>query len=328
MKKSLQAFLRGLIDYAGLFPPAKLSLHEAIHNYAYYKKNADSWMLSRFIIPASRFEELSAYGDELSASDSHFDFSVTGGATQTVEDFHAEIDTLCQNCIQFCSKHGSLFHTPAAEIKLPAEAVSSQDRKQLQQLMDHAAEQLNSSLQTPKIIFYENLLSEHWKQEIDATIQAISEHKQKIDQGASDYQFAGYKLRCGGVKAHLFPSIEQVASVINKARDYEIPMKVTAGLHHPVRHFAESVQTKMHGFFNVFGGALLSHANDLSENQLQLILREEDPQQFIFTDETFRWKDYAISTNEINHLRKTMLVSYGSCNFDEPREDLRQLNLL
>jgi hypothetical protein len=328
MKKSLRAFLEGLIDYAGLFPPARLSLDEAIHNYAHYKKDIDSWMLSRFIIPASRLEDLSAYADELSASDSPFELSVTGRATQTVEDFHAEIDTLCQNCVQFSSKHDGLFRTPAAEIKLPAEVVSSQDRKQLQQLMNHAAEQINSSLQTPKIIFYENLLSENWKQEIDATIQAISEHNQKISGGTSYYQYAGYKLRCGGVKAHLFPSIEQAAFVINKARDCGVPLKGTAGLHHPVRHFASSVQTKMHGFFNVFGGALLSHANALSESELQQILREEDPQQFSFTDESFQWGEYAISTNEINHLRKTKLISYGSCSFDEPREDLRQLNLL
>ena len=35
--KSLQAFLSHLIDYAGLFPPAALSLPEAITNYGRYR---------------------------------------------------------------------------------------------------------------------------------------------------------------------------------------------------------------------------------------------------------------------------------------------------
>ena len=33
MKESLRAFMEGLIDYAGLFPPAELPLNEAINEY-------------------------------------------------------------------------------------------------------------------------------------------------------------------------------------------------------------------------------------------------------------------------------------------------------
>lgn len=328
MKKSLQAFMKGIIDYAGLFPPAKLPLDEAIHNYARYKKHTDKWMLSRFIIPASRLNELSSYAGELFAVDFPFNFSVIGNAGQTVEDFHTEIGNLCENCIEFCSKHEGMVHTPALEIKLPAEATASQSPNRLKELMDLTADRLGISSQTPGVIFYENRLSENWEKEIEATIQAIAEHNKDMDKADSEYQFAAYKLRCGGVEAHLFPSVEQVAFVINKARDYGVPLKGTAGLHHPVRHYAEPVQTKMHGFFNVFGGAMLSYGNDLIENELHAILREEDPAQFTFTDEAFRWKDVSVSTEKIKELRNEKMLSYGSCSFDEPREDLQQLGLL
>jgi hypothetical protein len=328
MKKSLKAFMKGIIDYAGLFPPAKLSLDEAIHNYVRYKKSADNGMLSRFIIPGAKLKKLSPYAGELFTSDLPFDFSAIGNTTQTVEDFQAGIGQLCQKCIAFCNKYEGRVHTPAAEIKLPKEVASSQSARQLEKLMNRAAEQLSRSSQSPEIIFYENLLNESWKKEVEATIQAISEHNQKIANEVSDYRFAAYKLRCGGVKAHLFPSIEQIAFVINKARVYGVPLKGTAGLHHPVRHYADSVKTKMHGFFNVFGGALLSHANDLTESELQDILTEEDPDQFSFADKLFQWKEISVSTREIEHLRATKLLSFGSCSFDEPREDLRQLNLM
>ena len=33
MKESLRTFMHGLIDYAGLFPPANLPLNEAIDDY-------------------------------------------------------------------------------------------------------------------------------------------------------------------------------------------------------------------------------------------------------------------------------------------------------
>jgi hypothetical protein len=126
----------------------------------------------------------------------------------------------------------------------------------------------------------------------------------------------------------MFPSSEQLAYALNRAREYDVAVKCTAGLHHPVRHFNESVQTKMHGFFNVFGGAMLAYAHDLGDEELTQLLNEEDPEQFIFTDEAFAWGDMAVSTREIAELRETTLISYGSCSFDEPREDLRTLKLL
>ena len=65
--RSLQALLQGVIDYAGLFPPASLSLDESIRNYARYLREPDRWMLGRFICPAARLSELPPYLDELFA---------------------------------------------------------------------------------------------------------------------------------------------------------------------------------------------------------------------------------------------------------------------
>jgi len=38
LAKSQKALLAGLIDYAGLFPPAALSMEEAVRNYARYRE--------------------------------------------------------------------------------------------------------------------------------------------------------------------------------------------------------------------------------------------------------------------------------------------------
>ena len=63
MKTSLSAFQDHLIDYAGLFPPANLSLDAAIENYAQYINSEDSWMLGPFILPVSKLDELHTYAD-------------------------------------------------------------------------------------------------------------------------------------------------------------------------------------------------------------------------------------------------------------------------
>ena len=50
MTVALRALLQGVIDYAGLFPPARLSLSEAIGNFAKYHSGEQAWMLRHFIL--------------------------------------------------------------------------------------------------------------------------------------------------------------------------------------------------------------------------------------------------------------------------------------
>ena len=55
---SLRALLEGLVDYAGLFPPAALSMQDAVRNYARYREEEYAWALGRFVVPADRVAEV------------------------------------------------------------------------------------------------------------------------------------------------------------------------------------------------------------------------------------------------------------------------------
>lgn len=319
--------MNGIIDYAGLFPPADLPLDTAIQNYADYKKGDDARMLSRFIIPAARLDELAPYAEELFNEQNPFSFSVLGKGTEMTSEFHDEIEKVLDACNNFCRAHGPAVKTDMLEMKLPREAAFSHDVDLLEHLMDETAQKLRQSNKTPSGIFYEGFFDESWKKDIEAILQAISTHNENRKGDNKNYDFAAFKIRCGGVEPNHFPSVEQVAFMLSKARQYNVAVKGTAGLHHPVRHYYEEVQTKMHGFFNVFGGAMLGYAHDLNDDELQQILMEEDAEQFTFTHDAFSWKDYSIPTKDIKMLREVALLSYGSCSFDEPRDDLKKLKL-
>lgn len=65
---ALETLLAGLFDYAGLYPPANLSLQSAANNYLQYGRGEYRLALGRFIINLDRLEELrSAAGDSLSS---------------------------------------------------------------------------------------------------------------------------------------------------------------------------------------------------------------------------------------------------------------------
>ena len=58
MTTSLRILLDGLIDYAGLFPPAALAMHDATRNYARYRESEHSWALGRFVVQSERTHEV------------------------------------------------------------------------------------------------------------------------------------------------------------------------------------------------------------------------------------------------------------------------------
>jgi hypothetical protein len=55
-----RALLEGLVDYAGLFPPAALPMADAAAEYARQRAGAHAWMLGRFICPVARLDELAS----------------------------------------------------------------------------------------------------------------------------------------------------------------------------------------------------------------------------------------------------------------------------
>jgi hypothetical protein len=55
---AIDAALSGLIDYAGLYPPASLDMRTAVRNYLDYRSQKHAWMLGGFIVDLARLGEL------------------------------------------------------------------------------------------------------------------------------------------------------------------------------------------------------------------------------------------------------------------------------
>lgn len=306
---SLRAFMVRLIDYAGLFPPAKLPLHEAIHNYAHYRQSPDRWMLSRFIIPAAQLSELTPF-TELLHTGEPFAFSVLGRGGRDADEFMAGTQADAQALAAFRRKYGEHVNIDSFEVRLPG----SPDN-----LLAAVPDLLGIDGAT---IFYETPFDPTWNRNFRAVVEAITAYNTR--SGAQ----AGFKLRCGGVEAAAFPTSEQIAAALIACRDAGVALKATAGLHHPLRRYDSSVQTKMHGFLNVFGAGILAHVHHLDAADLQPILEDENAAHFSFTDETFSWQHLKATVSEVTTIRRQALLSYGSCSFDEPREDLQSLGWL
>jgi hypothetical protein len=300
---SLRALLGRAIDYAGMFPPCSLALEPALRNQASYVRSSEDWMLNGFVLPVEQFDPARQF---LSQFDPHYLFRVAalGPKTTKADLFLEGLEEAAKALRSFSRYDVDLIAVGHLEMFLPEDVDAA-------------------SLKKARAIVGE--LPVFWEappERAEQTIALVAGHNSA--EGTATF---GYKLRTGGVTADAFPTSAQISRALVMAATHQLPIKFTAGLHHPLRQFRDEVKAKMHGFLNVLGAAVLAAEHQWDADQSVMMLEEEDPRSFSFIDDFFAWRDWKIDTDRLQYRRK-FVRSFGSCSFDEPRDDLRALGFL
>lgn len=295
---TLQTLLTGAIDYAGLFPPAALSMREAVARYADYRGAAEAWALGRFVVPLTRVEELVAAQRAVGAHGQGWRLSVLLGDDPAVES--SRIRAL--NAL-----HARSALIDSAEMKVSGPAAAARHR------IASFAEELPPSIR----LFVEIPLDD----ELRLFLAAIA--------GAN----ACAKIRTGGVTKEAFPPARDIARFLICCAEHDTRFKATAGLHHPWRgsypltYEAGAPTGTMFGFLNVLVGAALARRG-ASEDDLVAVLEAERGSDFRFDDDELRWRTLRLPRQELVESHATFALSFGSCSFEEPVLDLRRVALL
>jgi hypothetical protein len=304
MVASLEALLSSVVDYAGLFEPAKLELQPAMVNYAQYQTNPYAWMLGRFILPISRLQE---FEQLLPEKPRQWSLSVimTGDVKEAMSyDKLLLFETLRERS-----------YTQLQSLNNDKIVITSLE---FPPLPPSDIEKILSSLPAEIETFFEIPFNSDFKSYI-----SVLKHTG-----------AAAKIRTGGVTVDAFPSITQLCQSIFAFAEAQIPFKATAGLHHPLpgKHRltseANSPVTVMHGFLNVIVLAALVYQQKLTPETALELLQESSSNNFQFTTDSISWKNYQLNISQIEETRKRFFRSFGSCSFQEPIDDLKELRLL
>jgi hypothetical protein len=309
MNASLRALLSGVIDYAGLFPPAQLPLQETLNNYAAYRASPDAWLLGHFICPAAKLKDLDDFPP----------LSVVGRGGTTLTDFMRGIPQDLTDMSDLCRGQPSAV-IDAYETRVSTELVHRERAKDLHKVMDGPARLMADEPIALNSTYYEVEYGAGWTALVDSLVSALDASREPPRKGL--------KIRCSGATAASVPSSADIAFALAACRQACVPVKFTAGLHHPLRRDESTLGTKTHGFLNVFVAGVLGHARGSDAGVLEAIIEDEDPKHFHFDDDGLRWKALQATTEEIAAAREKAVISFGSCSFDEPREDLRALGLM
>jgi hypothetical protein len=105
--ETTRGLMQGIIDFAGLFPPASLDMQKTVAAYARYRASVDHWALGRLIVPLKRIGEFERCATEhlptgdTDDSEEPWRLSVLCEATGD-ESFEDELDAI----ERFNARHG------------------------------------------------------------------------------------------------------------------------------------------------------------------------------------------------------------------------------
>jgi hypothetical protein len=288
---ALRALLGGIVDYAGLFPPAALDMATAVRNYATYRREPQAWMLGRFVVPVARLREfLDARAGSPDRGDAAWPLSALLGADPVADVAAAHA---------FNRSHGDLAVIDSLEGKL-----STPDE------IERVARAAGAG-----VSLFVELPADRDPKELIAAVHRVGAHG---------------KIRTGGVTAAAIPNATEVVRFIRACLDAGVSFKATAGLHHPIRaeyrltYDASSPTGVMFGYLNVFlASALL--AQGATDAEAACLLEERDPHAFGIGDDAIEWRGHVVRAAQAASVRERVALSFGSCSFREPVDELQML---
>lgn len=295
---AVDVLMEGLIDYAGLFPPAGQDMRSAVESYGSYRAGPDRRALGRFIVPVDRlaeFEEAARSVLPKGEGSEPWRLSVLVGA-----DVRAAGDRMLKfNCHHWSRSEDGHAVIDAVELKgSTAEEIETQNRE------------------LP--VFFQQYFEIPLGRNVQSLVKAIA----RVGARA--------KVRTGGTAQNAFPAARDLLAFLVACQTEGVAFKATAGLHHPIRgsyrltYEPNTERGPMYGFLNVFLAAALLRQG-VPESTALDALEESDRAAFEFSSDGITWRDHRLNPSELGAARSSLSISFGSCSFREPVDELTQL---
>ncbi len=300
MKQPLEILLAGVVDYAGLFPPASLDMSSATQSYARYLDDPASAMLGRFVVPVLRLREFEDAASPVlprGSGSTPWRLSALPGP-----DLAADIDL----ALRFNCRHSSDAEAGHAEI----------DSIEIRSATPDEILAAGSVMPRQISAFFEIPITE----DPSLLIAAI-----KRAGGRA-------KARTGGTTRDAFPDSPAVARFMMRCRDAGVAFKLTAGLHHPLRgeyrltYAEDAPRGVMFGYLNMFVAAVLAWSGADEDTVIQALLVTEQ-HDFDASDRALAFRGQLLPAAVIADARANFILSFGSCSFREPVDELATLSI-
>lgn len=310
MFASVKTLLSAIVDYAGLFPPAKLDLPQAIAHYQRYRQSPAAWMLGRFVLPLSQLSDLVSLLPPIASPDPWPLSVILSG---DFESAIAQINAFTHPSLTIASLE--IAPLPPAEMKA-------------------IAAQLPSHLDC----FFEIPMNGSLPAYLDV-LQPLKAFAKIRTGGVTEAAFPSVTQL-----AHCLLTFAKAQVPFKATAGLHHPLPGR----HPMTYEPDSPATSMQGFLNLAIAAALAYTQRVTLEEVLQLLREstvsgmpqtekaahqggkhyKHPTGFQMQMNGIAWGDHYLTLEELAASRNHGFRSFGSCSFVEPIADLKTLKLL
>ena len=282
------------LDYAGLFPPARLDMAAALQEFMHLRESPEAWALGRFLLPAKRWPDFERELCRHSAMHADFEISL-------IFDSMAEL----QSCPPATPQHfmGRITAVEMKESLWSGQIGFPSKLDQIPQAQwieitpgDDLSRKLHSLKQTGK---FAKLRCGGLTPEAFPSTEAVADFILAAAQ--SDIAWKATAGLHHAIRSRHSPDLGQPACM-------------------------------MHGYLNLFLAAALAWdlagkgiVTQATRDKVRDILEENDPQAFTLNDDGALWRGLSIGNAVLLDSRQKFLSSFGTCSFLEPMQELRRL---
>lgn len=291
-RSAMVPLLAGLVDYAGLFPPAALPMEAAVANYARYRTDSTREMLARFVVPVARLAEFASVASDARrpGDATPWPLAVLAGAADA-----AALDA-------FDAAQAGRFAIDTIEAKAErAEDVSA----------------IAAALRPRRRVYVELPARE----DPDALIAAL------VPQGlCAKIRTGGVVAEAFPTPAEV---LRFLAACLRHRVPFKATAGLHHPLRgeYALTYAPDAPRGTMYGYLNVFMAAALLHAGHAAAD-VAPVLEECEAGAFTVHDGSLAWRGRVLTPAQLHAARAEFAGSFGSCSFTEPVDDLAALSLL
>jgi hypothetical protein len=282
---SAAALMAGVVDYAGLFPPAALSMRDALTAYAAARDGADGLLLGRFVVPAARLAEMR---DHVTAAPAPLHLSVI--VTDRSETDIAAL-SLCDG----------------APLILDALECKPRDLDGIDWLAD-ATTGLGADVyvEVDPAVELPRWLDRLAARGLRAKIRTGGTVATAFQPAAAIVDFMSAAIGAG-------VPFKATAGLHHAVRG-----------RYRLTYEPDSADAVMHGYLNVLLAAATLR-NGQPRHLAEQVLQQDDRSALVFDDEAIRWSGFEWSADVLRATRADSLIGFGSCSISEPAGEIRAL---
>ena len=285
MSNPLRTLLAGIVDYAGLFPPASLDVQTAVRNYQSYRASDDRWMLGRFVAGVAKLPELRAAISAARGKDKDDpwpisvvapDAAAATSVLRAVDDANLRIESV------------EVRAATIADVTLISRAASKTREVYVEVALD------GSTL---------------------ILLDAIGDLKLR-----AKLRTGGVTADAFPPAAEI---VSFIRACLDRNIPFKATAGLHHPLHGSYRltYDGSSPLGDMYGYLNVFLAAAFMR-DGLSDTDAAELLVEADPAAITVEEQGIRWRTHSIDAKALEAIRARVATSFGSCSFREPVDEL------